>query len=160
MIRYRLECDRGDQFEAWFRSSDDYDAQAAAGEIACPECGSISVHKTLMAPSVQTSRRRSKRPAEPPPAPPAAAPEAPTQFVAGADPALSDAIEAIRRITRHVRANAEDVGRRFPEEARKIHYNEAPARNIIGEANAEEAAELAEEGIAFHPLPALPEDMN
>lgn len=159
MIHYQLACDRGDRFDGWFGNSADFDSQLAAADIACPACGSTVVRKALMAPSVRTGTGR------------AAVPEdrttradgdeqATVSLTTAPDPSIAQAVEMIRRVTRHVRDNAEDVGRRFAEEARKIHYKEAPARSLVGEATAAEAKELVEEGIAFHPLPVLPEDRN
>ena len=162
MIRYELVCDKGDRFEAWFRGSGDFDAQAAGGLLSCPACGSTVVEKALMAPSVRSSKKRASAPAEQESEP--AAPKTElidtARLTAGADPALSKAMDLVRRIAREVRANSEDVGRRFAEEARKIHYRESEPRSIVGEATEAEARELLEEGIEFQPLPILPEERN
>ncbi len=166
MIRYELVCDRGDRFEGWFRGVADFDDQSTAGLLSCPYCDSSDVRKTLMTPSVQTSRSRAKVQSTPLPAPaetsdPTPAQTMPAERVAvGADPSLAKALEMVREISREVRKNADDVGRRFAEEARKIHYREVEPRSIIGEATAAEAKELIEEGIEFQPLPILPEDRN
>lgn len=173
MIRYRLTCKKRHEFESWFASSDAFEKLAAKKQIACPECGSKSVEKTLMAPGVVKSEAKSpskravkaavKRAAAaaaastPPPSAPAAVPEAPSlQHVA----AQKELIEAVRKLRDEVVAKAEYVGPRFSEEARKIHYDEAPARGIYGEATAEEARALLEEGVEVLPLPVLPDDKN
>ena len=151
MIRYRLTCPDAHEFEAWFSSSAAYDAQAKAGHVTCPECGSNKVEKTLMAPNVATSRKkeatREKVKAAASPRP-----------VASQMPA--EMLEMMRKIRDHVRENADYVGDKFAEEARKIHYEESEARGIYGEATPDEAQALHEEGIAVHPLPLLPEDKN
>lgn len=181
MIRYQLVCDRNHEFEAWFRSAADYDAQAADSAVACPSCGSTHVGKALMAPAVSTARSRENRIALPPiaeslaPVPvsggapiPASAPAIATPAApdpapstcAGGDAAAKAFIEAMQEVGRHVRANSEYVGPRFAEEARRIHYNEAEPRGIYGEATPEDARALTEEGIPVHPLPVLPEERN
>ncbi len=156
MILFELACDRGDRFEAWFRSNADYDVQAAAGHIECPACGSATVAKALMAPAVAARTRNapSTNSGEPP------SPTGSPQPVAGGGPDLAKALELMHQIAREVRAKSDYVGPRFAEEARKIHFAEAPPRSIYGEASASEMKELAEDGVAFHPLPPLPEDRN
>lgn len=157
MICYRLRCKKGHEFEAWFASSTAYDKQAKAGQLACPRCGVKSVTKALMAPHV-AKRSKARRPAtiEKPAEAPAEAPGAQTQRLA----AHGELAAAMRKLRAEVEAKSEYVGPRFPEEARKIHYEEAPARGIHGEASLEEAKALHEEGIEFFPLPVLPEDRN
>lgn len=149
MIRYRLECARHHQFEAWFRNSADFDDQAAAGAVACPSCGSRSVSKTLMTPSIAGSGRKVE--AQEPVTP---LPVSDRQRLEG------ELVRVMQQIRREVEAKAEYVGPRFAEEARKIHYEEAPTRGIYGEATPAEAQELSEEGIGVMPLPPLPEDAN
>jgi hypothetical protein len=139
MIRYALACEEGHGFEAWFRSADAYDEQAEANAIRCPACGSAQVKKAPMAPYV------AKRRAETPTPPPA---ERPKQYA------------MLRKLRAELTANSDYVGPKFPEEARKIHFDEAPARAIHGEATVEEAQELDEEGVPIFPLPRLPEDQN
>lgn len=151
MIRYRLECARNHQFEAWFRNSADFDEQAAAGAIACPSCGSLEVAKTLMAPSIAGSGRNDAPQAKEHVTPP---PVNDRQRLEG------ELVRVMQQIRREVEAKAEYVGPRFAEEARKIHYEEAPSRGIYGEATPAEAQELSEEGIGVMPLPPLPEDAN
>lgn len=159
MIRYGLACDRGHRFDAWFRTSADYEVQAGGRQVVCPECGSLSVAKTLMVPAVRTARRREAAvPSEPKSA--GSQDGAPMRVAAGPDPSLAEAVDLMRKLSRHVRENADNVGKRFPEEARKIHYGETEPRNIYGEATPAEARELAEEGVEFHPMPVLPEERN
>ena len=165
MIRFQLRCDRGDSFEAWFRNNPDYDLQRAGGQIACPACGSAVVEKAIMAPAVLSGRRIEPAAPAPGPSAPAAAPETPVPVVnevprLAANPELAKAMEMMREIGKQVRANSDYVGPRFAEEARKIHYKEAPPRRIYGEATGTEVQELAEEGIGFQPLPVLPEERN
>lgn len=163
MIRYELACDRGHHFDTWFARSDDFDAQAARGLLSCPHCDSSEITKALMAPSVQTARRARKVASATSLS--AGAGLTPKTDVtgpvaAGVDPELAKAIDLVREMGREIRKNSDNVGRRFPEEARKIHYGEVKPRAIVGEATAAEARDLIEEGIAFQPLPALPEEQN
>jgi hypothetical protein len=153
MIRYALHCEKGHAFESWFPSSDSYEAQRKQGFVACPVCGATRVDKALMAPQVARKDRRAA--AEP--APPAAAPPAPVAMVS---PAEQELRAKIRELREHLVKNADPVGERFAEEARKIHYGEVEHRSIYGQASPEEARELAEEGIEFHALPVLPDDRN
>ena len=157
MIRYRLICDTGHEFDAWFPRSSAFDEQSERGFIVCAECGSGKVGKALMAPSVVT--RTAQPPAqEAPPARQAATPPpSPPSLAAHLPP---EAVELLRKVRQHVLQTAENVGDRFAEEARKIHFEEAEARGIYGQATREEAEQLIDEGIDFHPLPHLPEDAN
>ncbi len=158
MIHYQLVCEKGDRFEAWFRGSADFDLQARSGQVACPICGTAAVEKALMAPAVRASAAEGPEEAET--APKTEAEQETVRLAAGPDPALSDAMEMARRISREVKQRSEDVGRRFAEEARKIHYRETEPRSIYGEATGKEVKEMLEEGIEFHPLPVLPEERN
>ncbi|OHV82020.1 DUF1178 family protein [Rhizobium sp. LCM 4573] len=142
MIRYSLSCENAHTFEGWFSTSADFDGQVASGFLTCPVCNSASISKTLMAPSVSTARKKEEKQAV-----------AMDMARAAAEAKLKAAVAAIK-------ANAEDVGDKFPEEARKIHYGEADARGIIGQASFGEVRDLLEEGIEVAPLPALPEDAN
>lgn len=161
MISYQLVCDRGDRFDAWFRSSAAYEVEATAHRVQCPDCGSTIISKALMSPAVRsTGRRRGVEPVEVTSVAPPAAKSDAVRFAAGPDPVLAEAMDLMRRITRHVREHADDVGPRFADEARKIHYKEAPPRSIVGQTTSVEARELLEEGIDFHQLPILPEDHN
>ena len=153
MIRYTLACEAGHGFESWFPSSGSYDDQAARGLVTCPLCGSAKVAKAMMAPSIA---RAVSNPAKT--NLPAVAPQPETvSLIAEPDQHLRAMMKAFRE---HVTANADDVGTRFPEEARRIHYGEAGNRSIYGEASPAEARALIEEGIAVAPLPVLPDDRN
>jgi hypothetical protein len=157
MILYKLKCKKGHEFEAWFAGSAAFDKQAKRGQLSCPNCGTSSVSKALMAPSVAKRGKRKaveKRTEEQPPA--AEAPRQEVQRVA----AHRELAAAMRKLRAEIEAKSEYVGPRFSEEARKIHYEEAPARGIHGEATADEAKAMKEEGIEFYPLPILPEDQN
>jgi hypothetical protein len=150
MIRYSLQCSKGHGFEGWFSSSKDHDDQKAKGLLACPVCGSHEVEKTLMAPSVATARKKEAR-----------REHAVKQSAAlPADPMKREMLKQIKELRDKVLAGAEDVGDKFTEEARKIHYGEAEARGIFGQASLEDAAGLIEEGIDVLPIPELPEDRN
>jgi hypothetical protein len=147
VIRYDLACERGHAFDGWFRDSATYDRQAARKSIACPQCGSTAVEKQIMAPNV--AARSSHRE------------EAPQKMLAAPkDPKTAALLETVRQLRQHVAEHADYVGKRFPEEARRIHYREVEPRGIYGEASIEEAASLIEEGIEVHPLPKLPEEAN
>jgi hypothetical protein len=168
MIRYDLMCGARHRFEAWFRSSGEFDRLALADELRCPFCGSAEVEKALMAPAVSGTRTEGRavlaEPAEgqsPTTAgPPKPEPQADKLAAAAGDPRLKGMLEEMRRIRREVLESADYVGKRFPEEARKIHYQESEKRGIFGEATAEEVRSLLEEGVEVHPLPVLPEDRN
>ena len=142
MIRYSLSCDSGHDFEGWFASSDAFDTQKGQGSVTCPACGSSEVDKALMAPNVATSRKKD------------------SVRLAANVPDQQEVVATLRKLRQHMTENADYVGPKFAEEARKIHYNESEKRGIYGEASSEEARALAEEGIEFHPLPVLPEDHN
>lgn len=155
MIRYTLRCKKGHEFEAWFRSGDDFERGVGT---ACPLCGSKKVEKALMAPAVAKSAKAGRSETDQI----GGAPEKTdkVKLAAAPDPRLTAMREALKEIRRHVVENAEHVGDRFAEEARKMHYDEVEPRAIYGEATSEEAKELIEEGIDFQPLPSLPEDQN
>jgi hypothetical protein len=158
MIRYRLQCDKAHEFEAWFGSSKAYDRQAKRGQVQCPECGSSEVSKALMAPGVATRGRRSDVAPSPPPT---AQPEATANPEALAQREMQRQLLAVmREVRKEVESKAEYVGPRFADEARRIHHKEAEARGIWGEATLTEARELHEDGIECYPLPRLPEDQN
>lgn len=134
---FRLACVNGHDFEGWFASSDEFDRQKAGGEIACPLCDTRTVQRLPSAPYVNTGGR---------------SPE--TVPVAAQGPAPSgDLALALARLKAYVVANTDDVGRQFPEVARRIHYGEEPARGIRGRATTREALELREEGVEAVSLP-------
>ncbi|MCJ8520307.1 hypothetical protein ABID21_003179 [Pseudorhizobium tarimense] len=142
MIRYSLVCGNAHSFEGWFSGSADFDRQVEAGLLTCPVCSSAAVSKSLMTPSVATARKREEK-----------------QAVA-MDMAQKQMMAKLKEAVAAIKANAEDVGERFPEEARKIHYGEADARGIIGKASLDEVRSLVDEGIDIAPIPVLPEDAN
>jgi hypothetical protein len=163
MIRYTLSCERGHEFESWFQNSAAYDKQAKRGLVTCPACGSAKVDKTIMAPKLHRTDldrgalRQPEPPTAPAPASPAPPAKAPLSVMSAPERELRQKLKELRD---HVTKNANYVGAKFPEEARKIHYGETEHRSIYGEASPEEAKSLHEEGIEFHPLPMLPDDQN
>jgi len=129
MILFTLLCAHGHEFEGWFRDGDGFEAQQEGGEIACPECGDTSVEKAVMAPRLGRSREST--------------------------PAMSPAQlrAALVELRRQIETNCDYVGKRFAEEARRIHYGEADAHSIYGEASEDESRDLADEGISFGRIP-------
>ena len=163
MIRYSLSCERGHAFESWFASSSAYDKQAKRGLVACPVCGSTKVDKAIMAPRLARSDKTIDVPAPTPATSPtpAAAPEPQgTEPVAMISPQERELRTKLKELRDHLVKNSENVGRKFPEQARKMHYGEMKHRSIYGEASPQEAKELYEEGVEFHPLPILPDERN
>lgn len=136
MIRYRLICKKQHEFDGWFRSSSDFDEQAEAGGVSCPVCGSSKVQKALMAPAIP-KKGKSKT------------------SVPAPDEAAERVSMMVTKLRNHVEKNFDYVGDRFAEEARRIHYEETPRRDIYGETTLEEARELVEEGVEVAPLPGL-----
>jgi hypothetical protein len=133
MIRYQLRCPEDHEFEGWFRSSEEYDAQSRKGLLECPACGSDQVSKAIMAPAVATAEAKEDRAQR-----------------------MKKMRQFFTQVRKHVETNAEYVGEKFPDEARAIHYGDAEERQIYGEASLTDAKELIDEGIAVMPLP--PED--
>jgi hypothetical protein len=142
VIKYSLCCDKAHTFEGWFSESADFDRQVESGFLTCPVCNSGQISKLLMAPSVSTARKK----------------EAKRQMAM--DLVRQEAMAKLKDAVANIRANADDVGEKFPEEARKIHYGEADARGIVGQASLDEVRDLLDEGIDVAPLPVLPEDGN
>lgn len=136
MILFELRCANGHHFEGWFKDGATYDAQSAAGEIACPACGHTDVSKAIMAPRLNKAT--------------------------GQTLDVQDAAREMRRLLGDLRQKIEQhcdyVGERFPDEARKMHYGDIEERPIYGEASAEQAAELEEEGIPVARVPWLREN--
>ncbi len=160
MIRYALACERGHRFESWFQNSTAYDKQVKRGLVVCPVCNSSTVEKAIMAPRLSGARKRDDGPT--PVAAgelPAPAQEAPAP-VAIVSPQEREFRKKLKELRDHLTQNADYVGRKFPEEARKMHYGEIERRSIYGEASPDQAKELHEEGIEFHPLPVLPDERN
>jgi hypothetical protein len=153
MIRYALRCARGHQFESWFKSSAAYDSQRKRGLVACPACNSTKVEKAIMAPRIAA---KGKKPApEPAPAPAA---ETPTPLMMA--PQERELAAKLKELRDHVLKTADNVGRKFPDEARKMHYGDIEHRAIYGEATTEEARALIDEGVEVAPLPVFPDDRN
>jgi len=140
VIRYALACDQAHEFEAWFSSSSDYDAQAERGLVECPFCGSRSVVKQIMAPAVSGTKR------------------------AGAEPGQTRAkmqammMDVAREVRTHVEQNFDYVGDAFAREARDIHEGRSEKREIYGEATPAEVKKLKDDGVPCAPLPSLPPD--
>jgi hypothetical protein len=136
---FDLCCDHEHSFEGWFASIDEFDRQLTAGLVECPICASGNVRKMPTASRLNLSAPQSQ------------------QESSGKEPVAMPNDESMRammlQIARHIVANSEDVGERFPEEARRIHYDEAPKRSIRGLASKDEAAELKDEGIEVMPVP-------
>jgi hypothetical protein len=159
MIRYALACDQGHEFESWFRDSASFDEQMSRGLVTCAYCGSPRVEKQIMAPNVARMGR------------PAAPQEAEAQAGTAPVPASPPAVallgererafrELLKAVRKHVMENAEHVGPRFAEEARRMHEGLTEFRNIYGQATPDEVRALADEGIEALPLPWLPDDRN
>ena len=149
MIKYALACDQAHEFESWFPSSEAYDEQRKRGFVTCPVCQSPKVEKQIMAPRLARTERTPVAVAQEAPQPMAILSEREREFRA-----------MLRAIREHVTKNAEDVGDRFPDEARKMHYGEVEHRSIYGEASLADARALIEEGIEVHPLPLVPDERN
>lgn len=155
MIRYALRCERGHEFDSWFQSSSAYDSQHKRGLIACPICETTKVDKAIMAPRIV-----GKGKAKPGPQPAAIPVDAAQTSTMVMSPQERELVSKLRELRDHVLKNADDVGKKFPDEARKMHYGDIEHRAIYGEATAEEARELIDEGVEVAPLPVLPGDRN
>jgi len=134
VIAYALRCHKGHEFDGWFRDSAAFDDQCRGGHLSCPSCSSIRIEKAIMAPAVSGTKKRAETAAQI------------RQFATG--------------LRKYVQENADYVGPNFAEEARKIHYGETQERHIYGEATADEARELIEEGLDVAPLPPDPDSGN
>jgi len=158
MIRYDLICDNGHAFDGWFSDSAGFETQAKRGFLDCPVCGSHKVERAIMAPNVARTDRDRPRVIEPSgEVAPVASSPAPAALMGEKERQLRQMIADLHR---HVAENAEHVGKRFAQEALKIHHGESDSRAIYGEASAEDARMLHEEGVAFLPLPRLPDAGN
>ena len=156
MIRYNLRCERGHAFESWFQSSSAYEAQEKRKLVNCPVCGSPKVERAIMAPQIVSKKgRETAVPA------PATATDVTTPTSTPLLMAQERELRAkLRELRDHIVKNADNVGERFPNEARKMHYGDIEHRPIYGEASPDEARSLIEEGVEVSPLPVLPEDRN
>ena len=158
MIRYALHCDRNHEFESWFQSSSAYDSQVKRKLVTCPICGSAKVDKAIMAPRIVGKKGRATPPAEPvATTSPEATPSGPTSLMMAQERELRAKLKELRD---HIVKNADNVGERFANEARAMHYGDKEHRPIYGEASPDEAKSLIDEGIEVSPLPTLPEDRN
>jgi hypothetical protein len=158
MIRYNLRCDRDHAFESWFQSSSAYESQEKRELVSCPACGSTKVERAIMAPQIVAKKGRER-------VEPAPAPSTPADVAAPASTPLMMAQERelrakLKELRDHIVKNADNVGERFPKEARKMHYGDIEHRPIYGEASPEEARSLIDEGVEVSPLPVLPDDRN
>jgi hypothetical protein len=156
MIRYNLRCERGHAFESWFQSSSAYEAQEKRKLVNCPSCGSAKVERAIMAPQIVSQKGRND---------PAPAPAPSTEVTTPASTPLMMAQERelrakLKELRDHIVKNADNVGERFPNEARKMHYGDIEHRPIYGEASPDEARALIDEGVEVSPLPVLPDDRN
>ena len=139
MIVYDLICKKNHRFEGWFSCQKNFDKQKTANQIVCPVCGSTQVGKQLSAPYISTKSATKVK-----------------QKVANTS-LNGEAVETLRKkVLEHIVKNSDDVGKDFPEEARKIYYNEKPERSIRGQATAEDVQELKEEGIEVLGIPEVP----
>jgi hypothetical protein len=161
MIRYALVCAKGHSFESWFQNSAAYDKQAKRGLVECPVCGDVKVEKAIMAPRIAGAKKRGKVGVPVPvgDTPVAAADEVKTP-VAMVSPQEQEFRTKLKELRDHLTKNSENVGQKFPDEARKMHYGDIEHRSIYGEASLQDAKEMHDEGIEFHPLPVLPDDRN
>ena len=140
MIVFNLSCVNDHRFEGWFDSAANYETQRDSSLLSCPVCGSAEVNKELHAPYVNTGAARATPPAVP------AATDQQARHQAFFNKAMAELVD-------QVMANTEDVGEAFPEEARKIHYQEAPERGIRGHATPDEISNLKDEGIEVVSMP-------
>lgn len=140
MLVLNLSCEQEHRFEGWFGSADDFESQQGRGLVSCPVCGASQVQRLPSAPRLNVSHLRGAAPSEAAVAP---AGEVNLQQL------QRTALQAVKQLL----AKTEDVGERFAEEARRIHYGEAKERGIRGQTSADEAQALVEEGIAILPLP-------
>ncbi|MCS6758388.1 MAG: DUF1178 family protein [Candidatus Devosia euplotis] len=141
MIQYSLHCSKGHQYDAWFKNAAAFDEQQARGIVSCAVCGDGAVEKAPMAPAVART-------------------DGDKVAVSAGRPEAARIRELLRAYRQKVASEADYVGDKFAEEARKIHFDEVAARGIYGEATHDEIEGLAEDGIEFMPLPDLPEEHN
>ena len=159
MIRYSLRCERGHAFESWFQGSAAYESQEKRKLVSCPACGSVKVERAIMAPQIVSKKGREI--AAPAPAESAAPAEVATTESTPLLMAQERELRAkLKELRDHITKNADNVGERFPNEARKMHYGDIEHRPIYGEASPDEARALIEEGVEVSPLPVLPDDRN
>ncbi len=138
MIVFNLNCDKGHGFEGWFQNSTAFEEQSGTGKLLCPICDSRKIEKAPMAPAVKGAKKSGLSSSE----------------------EAKQARQFMTKLRKIVTENADYVGPKFAEEARKIHYGEAEDRHIYGEATLDEAKELVEEGVEVAPLPPDLNDQN
>ena len=159
MIRYQLGCANDHSFESWFRDSAAFDVQVERALLSCPVCGTDRVAKSIMAPAVVGGSARRDAETEARQAvevlPQRGQPDA-----AILDDRHREVRAALRELRTKILANGENVGARFPDEARRMHDGDIPHRQIHGHATAQEARELLGDGILVLPVPLLPEELN
>ena len=136
MINYTLKCDQNHTFDSWFKSAEAFEMLVKKSMVVCSECGSTKITKAIMAPSVSTSRKKDNKPSE----------------LEKKSKLKHDILELKRKIE----ANSEYVGNNFANEARSMYLGETPERSIYGEAKADDAKKLIDDGIPVMPLPFLP----
>ena len=166
MIKYGLTCDNDHNFDGWFGSSSDFDSQRKRGLLECPVCGSSGVEKSLMSPAVVGSSS-SESPSSSASSGSSGSSDSSSDSSdsSSSDVALVDSdrrelLAKMKELRDELTSKAENVGSRFADEARKIHYGESDARGIFGEADPETVEDLLDEGIPVLPLPSLPDDAN
>ena len=136
MINYTLKCDQNHTFDSWFKSAEAFELLVKKSMVVCSECGSTKITKAIMAPSVSTSRKKDNKPSE----------------LEKKSKLKNDILELKKKIE----ANSEYVGNNFANEARSMYLGETPERSIYGEAKADDAKKLIDDGIPVMPLPFLP----
>lgn len=140
MIKYALKCGACEhEFEGWFPDSVGYDKQAKSGLIQCPSCASANVGKAIMAPNIAVRNGEKKMPLT-------------------REQAKVQVRQMLREMRSQVEKTCEDVGKDFPDEARKIHHGEVEERGIYGEATKQDVEDLNEEGVEVTPIPWVRDD--
>ena len=143
MIVFDLLCGNDHEFESWFQDSAAFEKLAKAGHVVCPICGDTKISKSLMAPAVSGTKKKSNEK---------------MAISAKAARQMGKYMEAVKEMREQVEKNCDYVGEKFPEEARKMHYGEAETRNIYGEATDTEAEALQEEGVEVQRIPWAPSE--
>ena len=141
MIVFDLICQNDHEFESWFQNTEAFEKLAKAKHVACPVCGDTKVSKSLMAPAVSGTKKKSSEK---------------KAISAKAAQQMGQYMEAVKEMRDQVEKNCDYVGEKFPEEARKMHYGEAETRNIYGEATDAEAESLKDEGVEVQRIPWTP----
>jgi hypothetical protein len=155
MIRYSLICDNAHEFDSWFANSGAFDEQSGRGLVVCPFCDSEHVMKAIMSPRIaRTDRRLPPTPADAP------KPAEEKRAVALVDEKHAALRNMVRELHAKIMETTVDVGSRFPDEARRIHDSETPEQPIRGQATAEEARALLDDGIGILPIPTPPDERN